>query len=282
VKPGGNDAKTRRATIDAYASEYTKLFQRVKDAGFFKPDGNWELLKAIYNFGSTFLGIYLIVGCNYRWWGAGFIAFGWYQQGWLGHDWSHHTWLPKSNSKWCTVNDWMAWGSTVSRGTTLLEWKLRHNTHHATTNEVGNDPDIKLAPVLYFFEDFDVNNLTKYQYMYYLPLISALHVYWLFESYLVNIKQLNSKNEVNRFWARVDMLALALHHLWVGYCMFGGEETAVLPMIAAYYASGFATAVIVFSSHYGEDRVHGMDSTVGKDKDERVSLFNEKCMSVNS
>ena len=71
------------------------------------------------------------------------------QDSWLGHDWSHHTALLSSpdkkaqaliskdgsvsgptqltsNSASCTTNDWLAWFSTCVRGTTLLNWKLRH------------------------------------------------------------------------------------------------------------------------------------------------------------
>ena len=241
-------------------TDYMKLVKIAREEELFKPSILMELIKAFYSFGFALLGAYLCITSVYKWLGSFLIAFGWYQLGWLGHDWSHHNCLPVSNSFYCRVNDWMAFMTCIARGTTLLAWKLRHNTHHMATNEVGNDPDIKLTPVLHFFEDFKAeHDVRQYQAWYYLPFISLLHIYWHVESYITCLKHMNGKNLANRMWARYDIISLILHLLWVSVVMYYGN--CVLPIIFAYYMSGFMTAIVVFASHYGEERLHGMQTS---------------------
>ena len=247
----------------------------------FKPSILMELIKAFYSFGFVFLGAYLCLTSEYKWWGAFSIAFGWYQLGWSGHDWSHHNCLPISNSFYCRVNDWMFYMATIARGTTLLSWKLRHNTHHMATNEVGNDPDIKLSPVLLFLEDFNPDNdVRQYQAWYYLPFISLLHVYWHIESYLTSFKHFNCINEANRMWARYDVVAIILHLVWLSSVMYYGN--CVLPLISAYYMSGFMTAIIVFASHYGEERLHGMKPPIDGEPVKYISLLEQTSKTVRN
>jgi len=277
------DSEEFTSKMESYKdSHYMKLYQKAKELNLFEPNLADEIFKSFYSFGSVFLGVYLSCSAamGHRvWLGASFIAFGWFQLGWLGHDWSHHTYLPKSNSKWCRVNDWLAWWLSVIRGTTLLNWKLRHNTHHCCTNEIGNDPDIRLSPLLHFFEEFEVNGLTAWQHVYYLPSIGLLHIYWHYESWMASIKNSKGKNLANRFWAQADFLCLSLHWVFlISIIYFSGH---VLPLVYAYYMSGFGTAIVVFSSHYGEERL-----IVEKAKDgespAHIGLFEETSKTVRN
>lgn len=234
-------------------SPYTNLLAEAKEKKLFSPCFVNELFKAFYSYGSALWGIYLIVNGKSPYTGACFMAFGWFQLGWLGHDWSHHTILPHSNSYFCFVNDMFTWTSTILRGNTLLWWKLRHNTHHVVTNEVGNDPDIRVAPVYHFFEDFNPNFLQKWQHLYYVPTLTLLHIYWYVESWMVTVRHLNSKNKREVYLAKMDVVALLLHssislYLAVFHCGF-------LPIMLTYLISGFGTSIVVFSSHYGEERL---------------------------
>ena len=153
------------------------------------------------------------------------------------------------------------------KGTSLLAWKLRHNTHHACTNEVGNDPDIKLSPALHFFENFDPSHIQAFQHWYYLPFIGVLHIYWHVESWMGTAYHWNSRNSATRSLARWDAVAMFLHWCWIGvmatYCGMG-----VGPLLLCYYLSGLSTAIVVFSSHYGEERLE-----VIKAKDGEVGVF---------
>ena len=66
-------------------------------------------------------------------------------------------------------------------------WRARHNTHHLVTNEDGNDPDIKTAPLLVYVRNnpaiaATLNAVQRWQQYYYVPLMSILDAYWRFES----------------------------------------------------------------------------------------------------
>ncbi|CAD7929739.1 unnamed protein product [Amoebophrya sp. A25] len=270
-------------------SLYEKLWQTARERGLFNPCPLDEAWKAFYNFGFVFFGMALACGVLEEkcallfaaisslspsdsasmltfgreaqlWVGLLSMAFGWYQLGWLGHDWSHHTYLPKSNSKNCTMNDWLAWSLTIVRPTSVLSWKLRHNTHHAVTNEMGNDPDIRLSPILHFFEDFDPSVLTALQHVYFVPLVGFVPVlYWHVDSWIGSYKHWSSKNKTTRAHARWDALAMLLHYALIVYPLLAANDFRVLPLLAAYYISGLWSGVIVFASHYGEERLYDKD-----------------------
>ena len=149
------------------------------------------------------------------------------------------------------------------------------------TNEVGNDQDIKLSPALHFFEDFHADNdVRQYQAWYYLPFISLLHIYWHIESYLTCFKHINSKNKANRMWARYDVVSMILHLVWVFGVMYHGS--CALPIISAYYLSGFMTAIIVFASHYGEERLHGMQPPKDGEPMKSISLLEQTSKTVRN
>merc|ERR1719390_130745 len=66
-------------------------------------------------------------------------------------------------------------------------WRARHNTHHLVTNEKGNDPDIKTAPVLTFVRGSPslakgLNAVQQWQEYYYVPLMALLDLYWRLET----------------------------------------------------------------------------------------------------
>ncbi|CAD7941796.1 unnamed protein product [Amoebophrya sp. A120] len=252
------------AKIPHEPSLYEQLWETAQKRGLFRAQVGSEMWKAFYSFGFVFVGMYFVCasagGAEPRFFGGLLsMAFGWYQLGWLGHDWSHHTMLVKSTTQFCRVNDWMAWALTIVRPTSVLSWKLRHNTHHAVTNEIDNDPDIKLSPVLHFFEDFTPGLVTKLQHLYFLPLVGLVPLlFWHVESWIASTHHWSSKNKVTRAHARWDVLALLLHYACIVapifYCC-GCTLFTFAGLAGAYYLSGLASGVVVFASHYGEERL---------------------------
>jgi hypothetical protein len=102
--------------------------------------------------------------------------------GWLGHDYSHHAVFQSvfANDAVSAVCGWL-------QGYELYWWKARHNTHHISTNEEGNDPDIVLMPLFhYVFGRTSVANslnfLQRQQAFYFIPTLALLNVYWRVES----------------------------------------------------------------------------------------------------
>lgn len=329
-----NDAMTDYITHQA--TPYMKLYDIARGKGFFEAEPLHEFFKGFYAFGLFFLGYAFCcpaidvnaicekisnkIGINnvigpvmgsYQFpFGILSMAFGMYLLGWLGHDWSHHTYLPKSNSKWTRMNDWLAWMTTVVRGTSLLSWKLRHNTHHVVTNELNNDPDIRLSPFLMFFEDFDVNTLTGWQHVYMFPFLSILQLFWHYESWEACLKHGEltklltgkrgsaKKNAHTRMQARHDVVAMLLHYVLIGTLIYrsGG---CVLPFLGMYLLSGWMTGIIVVSSHYAEERLDITDektqrmisgyktekeheAMINKKNPMRVSLVHETALTVRN
>ena len=133
----------------------------------------------------------------------------------------------------------------------------RHNTHHVVTNEVANDPDIKTTPFLHFAQQFPdlaarlrkYPRIVSYQYAYYLPFIAVLDLYWRFESiqYLVR--------HYGTLWRRT--FTLVLHYMLLAYVW---SCCGIWPLIAATLLRGFATALIVFATHYSEERIRPEDA----------------------
>jgi len=135
----------------------------------------------------------------------------------------------------------------------MLWWKLRHNTHHVLTNEVGSDPDIKLSPLFNFFEDFDPNDHALYQAWYYVPMLVFLHVYWHVETWQVCLRQIRSKNKISRFWAWMDILGALIFDVFFAYLVY--TTGRALQFFVAWGLSGLGTSLVVFATHYGEERL---------------------------
>lgn len=251
-------SKMDKQPLSQIQKDYGALVQAAKDEGLFKPCWFDEAFKASYSFGSFFAGAYVLA--SRPWTGAALIAFGWFQLGWLGHDWSHHTVLEASTTAWTRYCDAAGTATGVVRGTTLLWWKLRHNTHHVVTNQTSKDPDIRTAPALHFFDGFEPNSVTKWQAFYYLPLLGMLHLYWFLEAWHTSIKNLSSKNKHARGSAQRDTVGMTVHTVGMAYLAYSTGQW--LAICAAYAMSGFGTAIVVFASHYAEPHI-GADEKPG-------------------
>lgn len=121
------------------------------------------------------------------------------------------------------------------------------------TNEDGNDPDIKTAPLLVYVRNnpaiaATLNAVQRWQQYYYVPLMSILDAYWRFESL-----QYLAARPISKTWA--EWLMMGVHYavlLWV----FSGQAQWLLFMTLC---RGFMTGIVVFATHYGEDILDGGD-----------------------
>lgn len=261
-----DDAHKQAVKSDSkYVATHAKLFQLAKEKGYFKPVFLDEFVKFCVAMIPTFFGYYLLCQGNHLFYGALFLAFGWFQLGWYGHDYSHHQVLLSSTTRAGDVCNYFSILAGSMRGTTNLWWKLRHNTHHSATNQIGRDPDIKVAPMLHFYQDFEPTIMSSAQHFYYLPLLGLLHVYWYVESLQVTKKFLSSKNLPMRKLAQIDTVGLALFTLAMLYLinpLAAGSLSRFGGLLLAFYMSGFGTALVVFASHYGEEYISDTDISV--------------------
>merc|ERR1719310_1098131 len=87
------------------------------------------------------------------------LAIGNTLSGWLSHDFVH------GRSRWA----WMMRGfGELVGGMSTTWWSMKHNMHHALTNEVGYDEDIALDPALHLWEPDPKNDipwLRKWQHV---------------------------------------------------------------------------------------------------------------------
>eukprot|EP00128_Syssomonas_multiformis_P004557 Colp12_sorted_trinity150504_noHs@32663 len=220
------------------AKEFAELKELLTAKGFFKTNWFDEILKAALVFLPQILGIYMMHTTAWSYTGAFLFAMGVQQAGWVAHDYSHH-----SVFKSPVVNDAFARFFGFVQGYELQWWKARHNTHHVVTNEVGNDPDIKTAPLFVYFRK-KLNAIQKYQHIYFVPMLTMLDVYWRVESLMFITSRLPKM---------LPHLGLLL--LNYVYCYFVFSPVGWGPAILYTLVKGFTTAVVVFSTHYAEERV---------------------------
>eukprot|EP00127_Corallochytrium_limacisporum_P000481 Clim_evm10s14 gene=Clim_evmTU10s14 len=224
------------------ATDFVNLRRKLQEIGCFKTNWTDEVFKMFLTMGPQIFGAYLVHFTTWQWVGTILLAFGLQQAGWLAHDYSHHSVFasPQANDR---VAAFLGW----TQGYELFWWKARHNTHHVVTNEVGNDPDIRTAPVFVYVKQ-KLNWVQKYQQYYFLPVLCLLHFYWQVESVIFC---------VSRGWWK-NTVALLSNYVFIAWVF----STATFSHWAVHMAlKGFWTASVVFSTHYGEERLgkdHGM------------------------
>jgi fatty acid desaturase len=168
----------------------------------------YEGVKLLYVTSFFFGGYLLCFSSLSKYWGLCMMCLAMYQAGWVGHDYSHRSILrdAKSNN---AVADFL--GCFV-QGYTDGWWKARHNTHHMTTNEIGNDPDVKTEPVFHFYDRTKSPSRTHMplQHIFFTVLLSLLDIFWRYES----IQHLMKKDPSgkNTFVAA----RLSVHYLMLG------------------------------------------------------------------
>eukprot|EP00467_Chlorarachnion_reptans_P000644 CAMPEP_0114525608 /NCGR_PEP_ID=MMETSP0109-20121206/22526_1 /TAXON_ID=29199 /ORGANISM="Chlorarachnion reptans, Strain CCCM449" /LENGTH=1065 /DNA_ID=CAMNT_0001707223 /DNA_START=214 /DNA_END=3412 /DNA_ORIENTATION=+ len=233
------------------AKDFKKLINTLKEKGFYKADLVEEFVKLFLVFGPYIFGHYLL------WNGmplAGALSIGWalYYSGWVSHDYLHHAVIRGGPNRDETTGD-VVWMNNVMgyimgfmQGYEVDWWRARHNTHHVVTNEHGNDPDIKTAPVLTFVRNSPaiakgLNMIQRWQQYYYLPVMCILDLYWRLESFAYIAVRLP------KYWKQLALYLASV--AWTVYAFHGNYQYFWLMTLYR----GFMTGTIVFSTHYGED-----------------------------
>lgn len=206
----------------------------------------YESLKVIYVLSFFTFGYVLCFG-NHKYIGLAMICLSMYQAGWVAHDYSHRSIMhsPSQNNQVSAVLAWI-------QGYSDVWWKLRHNTHHMATNEIGNDPDIRTEPVLHFFDkscDPRTRAHIPAQHLLFTFLLSLLDIFWRYESVVVLLKEKKARG-----WGHI--VRLGAHYLLFALLLLRSEVTC-LDLLSLSLVRGFMTAIVVFANHYPEDRLPG-------------------------
>ena len=224
--------------------EFADLVEEAKKQGLYNANIFYETVKLFCVLAMWFGGVYLMKATEFAWTGMLIFMMGVQQCGWIAHDYAHHSVFP--NPK---LNDFVGAFVGYLQTYELMWWKARHNTHHICTNEEGSDPDIETSPLLTYIHTKPqlaarLNSLQRLQSYYFLPSLCLLHVYWSLESLVYILARIRTMYLSLVFW-----IASAYFNYWLfrdhGFLMF----------IVYCYLKGFATGIVVFSTHYGEDRL---------------------------
>uniref|UniRef100_A0A7S0DJH6 Cytochrome b5 heme-binding domain-containing protein n=1 Tax=Amorphochlora amoebiformis TaxID=1561963 RepID=A0A7S0DJH6_9EUKA len=233
------------------AKDFAKMVNMFKEKGFYRPHLIEEIVKVLMVFGPYIVGHYLLFNGSPL--AAAFLmGFGLYYGGWVSHDYLHHAVIKggkkgdETTGAVVPINNVMGYVIGFMQGYEVDWWRARHNTHHVVTNEDGNDPDIKTAPVLVFVRNSPtiakgLNMIQRWQQYYYLPVMCILDFYWRLESIAYILIRMPKYYK---------QFALMLGHIiWTAYAFYGNYRYLVIMSLFR----GFLTGTIVFSTHYGED-----------------------------
>ena len=234
------------------AKDFQNLTQTLHDIGCFKPNYADEVFKAALTLIPGIYGFYLLHNgspCL----GSFLVAFSFYMSGWTSHDYLHHGVLKGSQKKLVAWNNAIGYLFGAWQGYAVEWWRARHNTHHLVTNEHGNDPDIKTAPVLVYVRNNPkiaaaLNAVQKWQEYYYVPAMCMMDIYWRMES--IQYLLMRPFRKVALSW-----ICLGLHYAAL-FTLFRGQLSWMLFMMLC---RGFMTGIVVFSTHYGEDILENGD-----------------------
>jgi len=232
--------------------DFEQLRLKLEEIGCYEPHYADEVFKLLITLGPGVLGARLLnsgMPCL----GSTLIAFSFYMCGWTAHDYLHHGVFKHGQSRLVLWNNVIGFLLGMWQGFGPGWWRARHNTHHLVTNEKGNDPDIKTAPVLTFVRGSPalaktLNVVQRWQEYYYVPLMALLDLYWRLETiaYL-------AMRKLKKTW--IEWLLMGVHYpvlLWV----FQGQMGWLAYMSLV---RGFLTGIVVFATHYGEEHLEGGD-----------------------
>ena len=225
-------------------ADYKRMLGEAREKGLFNVNVFHEIAKFTFNMSLYFGGMYMIKCTEYVWTGMLVFCLAIQQFGWLAHDFSHHSVFTSPR-----LNDFFANIVGCFQTYNVMWWKARHNTHHVVTNEEGVDPDIQTSPLFTYIQGNptlrdSLNWIQRHQSLYFLPSLCLLHTYWSFESLLFILARLDKM--------KVDLICWTVAMFVQGWVFY---EAGWACFLTFSMLKGFGTGVVVFATHYGEDRL---------------------------
>jgi len=248
--------------VDERLKSFRELRQRLEKEGFMERSYVWYVYKTLSVYAFWLGGIVLAFTGN---WLLSAISMGifWQQSGWLAHEYAHHCvfWNRKFNNIVTYVT------SNLLQGFSVNWWKDRHNSHHAITNVLEDDPDVQNLP-LFVWDIKDIplvhpnpdrtklnlaKNIVPYQGYYWIPFTPLLRIIWMLQSFLYAKGLKTHQSPVLRKTYNFEFPLLLSHHVWVAvllYFTMPSLYAAATWWLLANGIGGAAIAWIVFTSHY--------------------------------
>jgi acyl-lipid Delta6-acetylenase / acyl-lipid (9-3)-desaturase len=255
-------AVCKLADEDGFAREIDELRHRMTESGLFESNKFYYLFKVLFNYSILALSIQCIrsiPAIETSWlnqWvllivGSVLLGVFWQQSGWLSHDFLHHQVF--SDRRWNNIMGLLL--GNVGQGFSVSWWKNKHNTHHASPNVHGTDPDIDTMPILAWSEhalkqdngDSWLSRFLVYnQAQLYFVILTFARLAWAQQSFVYALTKCPDN-------ALVEFGTIAVH--WMSYlalmitCLTPVQSLAFFVLSQA--SCGFLLAVVFSLNHNG-------------------------------
>ncbi|KAI7902692.1 delta-6-fatty acid desaturase [Cokeromyces recurvatus] len=254
-----------------FAAEMRELRDKLKNEGYFHASKLFYVYKVLSTLAICGVGLGLLYAygrtSTLAVVASGFIiGIFWQQCGWLAHDFGHHQCFEDRS-----MNDiLLVFLGNFCQGFSLSWWKNKHNTHHASTNVHGQDPDIDTAPVLLWDEyasaayygslDEEPNMISRflaqsvlpYQTRYYFFVLGFARISWALQSLLYSFNQgaINKSAQMNLY----ERGCLICHWILFTYCTIAWNSSLynmVLFFLISQATTGYTLALVFALNHNG-------------------------------
>ncbi|CAG8468096.1 8621_t:CDS:2 [Paraglomus brasilianum] len=271
-------------TKKGFTTELRDIKQQFKELGYFKSSKAYYTFKVLTNL--SILAITLSILFRYGGTLSGvllssfFMGAFWQQCGWLSHDFLHHQ-----------VFEQRIWNNVMGHflgaiclGFSPSWWKDKHNTHHASPNVHGQDPDISTHPILtwseYALSDLFASDdaatptiyspevsrfLVKYQPLLYFPILHFARISWCIQSLLFVLpgwKKIK-ENDPRMPVTPVEFIGLVVHHVWyfVTLYLFVPKTWLALTFYFTSQAMGGLLIALVFALNHNGMKILTMEES---------------------
>ncbi|KAI8346358.1 delta-6-fatty acid desaturase [Choanephora cucurbitarum] len=268
-KPTYKDEQSEKSA--RFAAEMRELREKLKNEGYFKSSKLFYAYKVLSTLVLCAAGLALLYAYGRTSTlavvvSAMIIGIFWQQCGWLAHDFGHHQCFEDRSLNDLTI----CFLGNFCQGFSLSWWKNKHNTHHASTNVHGQDPDIDTAPVLLWDEyasaayygsldseptmlsRFLAESVLPYQTRYYFFVLAFARFSWAIQSliYSFNEGALNKSAKTNFF----ERFCLISHWFLFGACAIAWNSSVynmVLFFLVSQATTGYTLALVFALNHNG-------------------------------
>nr|AAX22051.1 delta-6-fatty acid desaturase [Rhizopus stolonifer]AAX22052.1 delta-6-fatty acid desaturase [Rhizopus stolonifer] len=262
---------TEKSSSAQFAVEMRQLRDQLKKEGYFHSSKLFYAYKVLSTLAICIAGLSLLYA-----YGrtstlavvASAITVGifWQQCGWLAHDFGHHQCFEDR-----TWNDVLVvFLGNFCQGFSLSWWKNKHNTHHASTNVHGQDPDIDTAPVLLWDEyasaayyasldqeptmvsRFLAEQVLPHQTRYFFFILAFARLSWALQSLSYSFKKesINKSRQLNLF----ERVCIVGHWALFAFCIYSWCSNVyhmVLFFLVSQATTGYTLALVFALNHNG-------------------------------
>ncbi|CAO0796171.1 unnamed protein product [Mucor circinelloides] len=254
-----------------FATEMRDLRDKLRKEGYFHSSKLFYAYKVLSTLGLCAAGLALLYAYGRTSTlavvaSAFIIGIFWQQCGWLAHDFGHHQCFEDRS-----INDVLVvFLGNFCQGFSLSWWKNKHNTHHASTNVHGQDPDIDTAPVLLWDEyasaayygsldeeptmlsRFIAESVLPYQTRYYFFVLGFARFSWALQSLIYSFNQgaINKSAKLNLY----ERACLISHWVIFTYCTIAWNSSfynMVLFFLVSQATTGYTLALVFALNHNG-------------------------------